>query len=119
MILFNAIVDGKVPLVDPFVDENGRKSTLNGTGYLEFFCEEIWPTFHSSATRKGYGWMQDRNKKVSRRKVPRQSDQARHRNSPDLNPLDFHFWAIEQRRVYEAKLSAIAELINAVKHFAS
>ena len=32
VILFVAIVDGKVPEVHPFMDENGRNLTLNGTG---------------------------------------------------------------------------------------
>ena len=40
-------------------------------------------------------------------------------HSPDVNPLEFYFWAVAQRRVYEAKPSTISELINVVKQFAS
>ena len=54
VMLFVAIVDDKVPEMHPFVNENGRKFTLNGTGYLDFLREEVWLTFRSSATRKGY-----------------------------------------------------------------
>ena len=58
-MLYVAIVDGKVPVVHPLVDENGRKLTLNRSGYLDFLREETWLTFSSSATRKGYWWLQD------------------------------------------------------------
>ena len=41
VMLFAAIVDGKPPVVHPYVEENRRNLTLNVTGYLDFFGEEI------------------------------------------------------------------------------
>ena len=37
----------------------------------------------------------------------------------DLNPFNFYFWAVAQRRVYEVKPSTIPKFINVVKFFAS
>ena len=53
-MIFVAIVDGKTPILLPFVDENGRNFTVNGTCYLYLLNEVVWPTFRSSATQKGY-----------------------------------------------------------------
>ena len=39
-------------------------------------------------------------------------------HSPDLNPLDFYFWALTQMRVYTTKPSTIAEVIDTNKQFA-
>ena len=99
MKLLVTIVDGKVPVVRPFVDDNGRNFTLIDTGYLDVLHEVIWSTFRWSATRKGYWWMQDgdpvhcttETKKNLDEEVPRQSNQSRHRQClagplPDLNP---------------------------------
>ena len=132
VMLFVAIVDGKVPVVHAFVDENGRNSILNGAGYFDFLREKIWPTFRSSATRKGYWFMQDGApvhctteakqflvEKFQGRVISRGTANAWPAHSPDINPLDFYFWAVAQKRVYEAKPSTIAELINVVKQFAS
>ena len=40
-------------------------------------------------------------------------------NAWPAHSLDLDFWTVAQRRVYEAKSSTIAELINVVEHFAS
>ena len=53
------------------------------------------------------------------RVISRGTDNAWPAHSTDLNPIYFHFWAVAQRRVYEAKLSTIFDLINVVKQFVS
>ena len=59
------------------------------------------------------------DQKFRGRVISRGTDNAWPAHSPDLNPLDFYFWAVAQRRVYKAKPSTIAELINVLKQFAS
>ena len=51
--------------------------------------------------------------------ISRGADNKWPAHSPDLNPLDFCFWAVAQRRVYKAKPSTISEIIIVVKQIAS
>ena len=39
-------------------------------------------------------------------------------HSPDLNPLDFHFWGEAQQEVYREQQESIESLIQCVKRFA-
>ena len=39
-------------------------------------------------------------------------------HSPDLNPLDFHFWAAAQSQVYKEKPDSMESLIQCVQTFA-
>lgn len=39
--------------------------------------------------------------------------------SPDLNPRDVHFWAVDQKEVYSHKSETINSLIDYVKMFAA
>ena len=38
-------------------------------------------------------------------------------HSPDLNPLDFYYWALAEKEVYSAKPTTVNELMNVVKRF--
>ena len=38
-------------------------------------------------------------------------------HSPDLNPLDFHFWAAAQNQVFKEKPASIDSLVECVKIF--
>ena len=40
-------------------------------------------------------------------------------HSPNLNPLDFHFWALAERQVYATKPSPVDELIDVFKQYAA
>ena len=40
-------------------------------------------------------------------------------HSPDLNPLNFQYWALAQRQVYAVKPSTIEELIDIVKEYSA
>ena len=40
-------------------------------------------------------------------------------HSPDINPLDYHFWALAQRQVYASNPSNIDEVIDIVKQYAA
>ena len=46
--------------------------------------------------------------------APNSSDKAWPAHSPDLNPLHVYFWTVAQSKIYDAKPSTIAELINVV-----
>ena len=59
VIIFDAIVNGKVPVVHAFMGKNGRRKIVNGDCYLNFLQENIWPTFRSCTTRQGLWWVQD------------------------------------------------------------
>ena len=132
VMIFVAIVDGKVPIVHAFIDENGRRESVNGDCYLKLLQENVWPTFRPHATRQGLWWMQDGAPahcttaakkflvdKFRSRVISRGTDIAWPAHSPDLNPLDFHFWALAQRQVYATKPSTVDELIDIVKQYAA
>ena len=53
VMLFVAIVNGNVPIIHAFIDEDGRLVSVNGSCYLNLLNEVVWPTIHSSTTRKG------------------------------------------------------------------
>ena len=59
VMIFVAIVNGKVPVIHAFLDENGKRKVVNGDCYLNFLQENIWPTFRVCATRPGLWWMQN------------------------------------------------------------
>ena len=52
VMIFIAIVDGKVSIVHAFIAENGRRKSVNGDCYLKLLRENVWPTFHSYTTRQ-------------------------------------------------------------------
>ena len=57
--------------------------------------------------------------KFRTRVISRGTDIAWPDHSPDLNSLDFHFWALAQRQVYATKPSTVYELIDVVKQYAA
>ena len=84
VMIFVAIVEGKIPLVHAFIDERGVKISVNGDCYLKLLQDRVWPFFRSYATRKNLWWMQDvapphctNVAKSSEIKIPRKSHQQR------------------------------------------
>ena len=57
--MFVAIIDGNIPIVHAYIDNDERQVSANGSCYLKLPKEVVWPTFCSSATRKCLWWMQD------------------------------------------------------------
>ena len=53
IMIFVAIVDGKVPIVNAVIDEKGRRQSVNGDCYLKLLQENVCPTFRSYATLQG------------------------------------------------------------------
>ena len=94
-MMFVAIVNGHSPIVYAFVGENGKTQSVNGTCYLELLKEVIWPELRYTATGN---WPA---------------------HSPDLNPLDFHFWGEAQQQVYQEHPETIESLIEYGKNFAA
>jgi len=132
VMIFVSIVDGKVPIVHAFITEDGRSVSVTGASYLELLKDTVWPTFRSTATRKQLWWMQDGApphctndakafllEKFNGRVISRGTDRIWPAHSPDINPLDFHFWSAAQREVYRQKPQNIEELVQCVQDFAT
>lgn len=132
VMMFVAIVDGQIPIVHAFVDENCSNQSVNGASYLNLLQDVVWPALRFKATRKGYWWQQDGApphcttlakefllKKFSGRVISRGTPISWPAHSPDLNPLDFHFWGEAQRHVYQEQPESIEDLIQCVKTFAA
>ena len=105
---------------------------MTGASYLELLKDTVWPTFRSTATRKQLWWMQDGApphctndakafllEKFNGRVISRGTDRIWPAHSPDINPLDFHFWSAAQREVYRQKPQNIEELVQCVQDFAT
>ena len=132
VMLFVAIIDGKIPIVHPFIDEAGRPVSVNGSCYLSLLKNTVWPVFRSISTRRGLWWMQDGAPphctreakeflldKFRGKVISRGTPINWPAHSPDLNPLDFHFWSEAQAEVYRKKPEDIESLIECVKTFAA
>lgn len=132
IMMFVAIVDGRIPVVHAFIDENGRSVSVNGSCYLQLLQDTVWPALRSTATRKSYWWMQDGApphctndvkefllNKFQNRVISRGTSIIWPAHSPDLNPLDFHFWGEAQRKVCYQHPEDINSLIEFVKDFAA
>jgi hypothetical protein len=131
VMLFVAIVDGKIPVVHAFLDDTGRPQSVNGPCYLSMLQDSVWPKLRHRVTRSSWWWMQDGapahctqpvlsflNEKFGSRIISRRTDIPWPAHSPDLNVLDFHFWAMAQRRVFAVKPETVDALITCIKDFA-
>ena len=131
VMIFVAIVDGKIPIIHAFLDEDGHLVSVNGSCYLTLLRDSVWPKLRYSATRRGLWWMQDGapshcttvakeflKDKFQGRVISRGTEIPWPAHSPDLNPLDFHFWAAAQKQVYSVKPASIGSLVECVKEFA-
>ena len=114
-----------------FTEEDGRRLSVNTESYLALLKDVVWPVFRNTATRRGYWWMQDGatphctlvaknflQEKFQNRVISRGSAINWPARSPDLNPLDFHFWGTVQAEVYRAKPQTIENLVEYVRNFA-
>ena len=132
VMIFVAIAEGRVAIVHPFLDEEGRRVSVDGACYLKLLQDHVWPTFRSTTTRHNLRWMQDGApphctreakdfllEKFHGRVISRGTPIPWPAHSPDLNPLDFHFWAAAQEMVYKEKPQSIELLVQCVKQFAS
>ncbi|QQP51470.1 Uncharacterized protein FKW44_012847, partial [Caligus rogercresseyi] len=57
--VFVAIINGMVPIVLAFIEDDGHLSSVNGVSYLRLLQDIIWPRLRHSATRSLLWWMQD------------------------------------------------------------
>lgn len=132
VMMFVAVVDGQIPIVHAFLDEDDKNQSVNGACYLDLLQDVVWPALRSKATRKGYWWMQDGApphcttlakdfllEKFNGRVISRGTPINWPAHSPDLNPLDFHFWGEAQNHVYREQPESIESLIQCVKTFAA
>ena len=121
VMIFVAIVEGKIPLVHAFIDKRGGKISVNVDCYLKLLQDRVWPLFRSYAKLRNLCWMQDGappqctnvaksflKEKFWGSVISRGTEFFWPAHSPDLNPLDFHFWAAAQKQVYLQKPESIA-----------
>ena len=131
-MFFVAIVDGHIPIVHAFTGEDGKNQSVNGDRYQQLLEDVAWPVLRGKAARRNYWWMQDRApphctnaakkfllEKFKGRVISRGIAVSWPAHSPDLNPLDFHFWGEAQQQVYREQPGNIEELIECVKKFAA
>ena len=131
VMIFVAIINGMVPIVHAFLDDDGHLLSVNRVSYLRLLQDIIWPRLRHSATRSQLWWMQDGapphctnesleflNEKFRGRVISRRTQNPWPAHSPDLNPLDFHFWAAAQSQVYKEKPDSMESLIQCVQTFA-
>ena len=91
-----------------------------------------YKTGRHKAGRHKYWWMQDGApphctnlskqfllEKFNHRVISRGTPVAWPAHSPDLNPLDFHFWGVAQQHIYREQPDNIEALIQCVSAFAA
>ena len=118
--------------VHPFIGDDGKCQSVNGDCYLKLLKEVVWPALRYKAGRHKYWWMQDGApphctnlskqfllEKFNHRVISRGTPVAWPAHSPDLNPLDFHFWGVAQQHVYREQPDNIEALIQCVSAFAA
>ena len=59
VMIFVAIINGMVPIVHAFLDDDGHLLSVNRVSYLRLLQDIIWPRLRHSATRSQLWWMQD------------------------------------------------------------
>ena len=102
-----------VPIVHAFLDDDDHLSSVNGVSHVRLLQDIFWPRLRYSATRSSLWWMQDGapphctntalefvTEKFRGRVISRRTENSWPAHSPDLTPLDFHFWAAAQTWVY-------------------
>ncbi|QQP52090.1 Hypothetical protein FKW44_004109, partial [Caligus rogercresseyi] len=55
VMIFVAIINGMVPIVHSFLEDDGHLSSVNGDSYLRLLQDIIWPRLRHSATRLLFG----------------------------------------------------------------
>ncbi|QQP50942.1 Hypothetical protein FKW44_012119, partial [Caligus rogercresseyi] len=50
MMIFVAIINGMIPIVQAFLEDDGHLSSVNGVSYLRLLQDIIWPRLRHSAT---------------------------------------------------------------------
>ena len=132
VMIFVAIVDGSIPIVHPFIGDDGKCQSVNGDCYLKLLKEVVWPALRYHAGRHKYWWMQDGApphctnlskqfllEKFNHRVISRGTPVAWPAHFPGVNPLDFHFWGVAQQHVYREQPDNIEALIQCVSAFAA
>ena len=131
VMFFVALIDGMVPICHAFLDDDGHLTPVNGDCYLSLLQNTVWPKLRYTATRSSLWWMQDGapphctnavlaflNEKFRGRVISRRTANPWPAHSPDLNPLDFHFWAAAQNQVFKEKPDSMDSLVQCVTSFA-
>ena len=126
-----ALVNGKALEVRWMVDEDGRPQSVTAASYLNMMKNHVWPEVRASAGQLKL-WMQQDGAtshtaedvieflmdKFRGRLISRRSPIDWPAYSPDMNPLDYHFWAYAMMHVRRVKPQTIDELKEVVEDVA-
>ena len=131
VMIFVAIINGMVPIVHAFLEDDGHLSSVNDVSYLRLLQDIIWPRPSDTVTLSSLWRVQDGapphctnaaleflNEMFRGRVISRKTENSWPDHSPDLNPLNSNFWAAAQTRVYMEKLDSIKSLTQCVQTFA-
>ena len=112
MINLVTIVEGHILIVHAFMGEDGKSQSVNGDRYQQLIEDVAWLALRGKAAKRNYWWMQDEAhphctnaakkfllEKFKGRVISRGTAVSWPTHSPDLNPLNFHFWE-EVQQVY-------------------
>ena len=125
---FVCVVNGRVLPVIWHVDEEGKSVSVNTERYKKVIDDII--SNLSARELKKYYWQQDgascHTSKASMEKlrgifgnriISQKAEIEWPAKSPDLNPLDFAFWGMAMKEVWEQKPETIPELVSVVENF--
>ena len=106
------------------------EGSVTSDTYLNMLREKVWPAVRNLASRNGYWFQQDGapphttaqclkflSEKFSGRVISNKTDFPWPPSSPDLNPLDFWFWGMAEKKVLEKKPKTVEELKMVVETF--
>ena len=127
---FVCVVDGRVLPVIWHVDEEGKNVTVNTARYMEVVKEVV--SHLPPRKLKKYWWQQDGatchtshksleelKKHFGARIISKRSAIEWPARSPDLNPLDYSFWGMAMKKVWEENPKTLDDLKTVVEDFFS
>ena len=110
------------------VDDRGNPASVTADRYLSMVKDQVWPEIRSRAGCGRWWWQQDGatshtandvikflSQKFNQRIISRRSPIDWPAYSPDLNPLDYHFWSYAMMHVRRVKPATIDELRTVVE----
>ena len=126
-----ALVNGKALEIRWMIDDAGHPASVNAERYLKMIQQKVWPEIRHRAAQHQYWFQQDGatshtanivvnflKTKFRHRVISRRADVDWLLYIPDMNPLDYHFWAYAMMHVRRVKPATIEELMHVVEDVA-
>ena len=80
VMMFVAIVDGQIPILHAFVDENCSNQSVNGASYLKLLQDVVWPADTGGSKMEPPPSLHNFGQGVPSQKVQWSGDQSRNPN---------------------------------------